>query len=142
LNKWSEIHFDKILPKLPPNFKDLNLNKLPNNDDISFEEIKSLNDDFIVKFTEFINSDNDIFYLSCSFPLIFNNVINETMHKNSQLLLGKKSESGVLNNSYSNLDILKINIENQNNTREIIKFLPGSYKRHIKSLNNNHMMIS
>ena len=59
-----------------------------------------MNDDAIIKFTELINSDSDIYYLSCSFPQIFNPVINETMDKNSQLLHSKKNES-VLQSYYS-----------------------------------------
>jgi hypothetical protein len=74
---------DTYLPQLPLNLKDLSIVKLPNEDEISFEEIKSLNDDCITKFTELINSDSDIFYLDSSFPLLFNQVINETIDKKS-----------------------------------------------------------
>ncbi len=68
------------MPQLPYSLKDLNITRLPNDDEVCFENMHTLMTDFSVdRFIELINNDNDIFYLECSFPGIYGPAIEETL---------------------------------------------------------------
>ena len=76
------------LPPVPYSFKDLNVQRLPNDDDIAFEPVQNpLQDPSIDRFLEMINTDNDVVYLESSFPNFFAQALEDTLQNN----LGRKS---------------------------------------------------
>ena len=84
------------LPTLPYSLKDLNVTRLPDQDDISFENITNLNHDFSVdRFLEFINSDEDVLYLDSAFHEIYDEGIEEFIEQQHQLQLQLAGQSQI-----------------------------------------------
>lgn len=51
--------------------------KLPNDDKVDFEEFNINLDPVVDKYIEFINNDNDVYFLESNFPNLYSQVIQE-----------------------------------------------------------------
>lgn len=56
--------------------KDLSIVKLPNEDEVHFDELNLLTEAHLVdKYCEFLNNDNDLFYLEGNFSRLYSSSI-------------------------------------------------------------------
>lgn len=61
--------------KIPYSLKDVNIVKLPKDDKIEIETILTEKDPVLEKYAEFLNNDNDIYYLESSFSEFYGQVV-------------------------------------------------------------------
>lgn len=148
------------LPIIPHKMKDIQITQLPNQDEVSFAEIPSLADGIFEKYAEFMNNDNDIYYLESSFPDIYRPVIEETLTKESIQIPPASQEQIFKQTNTTNLThltgmsqskanklsgLLSICFEDTHSKGQInlqthLKYIHPQYKLTIQNMNNNPMI--
>ncbi|KAL4474741.1 hypothetical protein ABPG74_001437 [Tetrahymena malaccensis] len=125
--KQQKGHSSPEITQLPHNLKNLSIVKLPNEDEVHFDELNLQTEGYLIeKYCEFLNNDNDLFYLEGNFSRLYSSSIQSYLNS-------EQKESNAFKGA------LAVCFDAQNPQTDF-KYIHPNFKVSLKKIANNPMI--
>ncbi|EAR86291.2 hypothetical protein TTHERM_00041600 (macronuclear) [Tetrahymena thermophila SB210] len=126
-SKQQKGHSSPEINQLPHNLKNLSIVKLPNEDEVHFDELNLQTEGYLIeKYCEFLNNDNDLFYLEGNFSRLYSSSIQSYLDS-------EQKESNAFKGA------LAVCFDAQNPQTDF-KYIHPNFKVSLKKIANNPMI--